>query len=139
MKNLPFHVVSWCGVIVSLLAISWCFAGEREEVSRLSGKYGNVEWNAMDQRIWKPARTEVVLWDMTRVDMVNEDYAIEVDYPEKWAEAIGQSLYYATVTGKKPGVIVLVTDFQKDMRYVYRLQTVAAKHGISVWVENVVE
>ena len=40
-------------------------------------------------------RKEVVLWDMTRVDCLAKDFAIEFDFAKKWAEAIGQSLYYS--------------------------------------------
>ena len=75
------------------------------------------------------AKLEVRLWDGTRVDLLNDEYAIEADWPQKWAEAIGQSLYYAELTGKKPGIILLVKDFKAERRYIYRCQTVCAKFG----------
>ena len=52
---------------------------------------------------------EVILWDMTRVDCMTKDYAIEFDFAKKWAEAIGQSLYYSKLTGKSPAIVLILT------------------------------
>ncbi len=70
------------------------------------------------------AQQEVVLWDGTRADLVGDDWVAEVDFEEKWAEAIGQSLYYAKATGKKPVVILLVKKSNSPSRFAYRAQTV---------------
>jgi hypothetical protein len=43
----------------------------------------------------------VVLPDGTRCDCLTDTHAIEFDFGNKWAEAIGQSAYYALQTGKK--------------------------------------
>jgi hypothetical protein len=51
---------------------------------------------------------EVVLEDGTRVDCLTSREAIEVDFSNKWAEAIGQALSYARQTGKRPGVLLIV-------------------------------
>jgi hypothetical protein len=110
-------------ILVSVFLCSVTFAGEVEETMRLAPKY--------------EAKAEVVLWDMTRVDLLNDEYAIEVEWPKKWAEAIGQSLYYSIVTNKKPAIILLIKDKKSESRYIYRLQTVAAKHGIKVYLEEV--
>lgn len=77
--------------------------------------------------------TEVILEDRTRVDIVTSTHVIEVDFAEKWAESIGQSLHYQGMTGKRAGVL-LVVEGKKDDRFVERLMGVAAKHGIDVWV-----
>ncbi len=80
--------------------------------------------------------TEVVLWDRTRVDILTDNYAYEVDWAPKWAESIGQSLYYAELTDKKPGIILLSK--RSEVRFIYRAQTVCAKHNIKlkvVWIE----
>lgn len=81
---------------------------------------------------------EVRLWDETRVDILTPEYAIEVDWASKWAEGIGQALYYSAVTGRKAGLVLLVRD-KDEFRYVYRGQTVAAKHGVKLWVVRVAE
>jgi len=75
---------------------------------------------------------EYVLDDRARVDCLTEDYAIEFDFGPKWAEAIGQALYYAAKTNRMPGV-VLIMEFPGDEKYLHRLQVVAQNYGIWVW------
>lgn len=66
-------------------------------------------------------RKEAILWDMTRVDCLAKDYAIEFDFAKKWAESVGQALYYAKMTGKKPAVTLILTS-PTDYRYVKRVE-----------------
>lgn len=66
-------------------------------------------------------RKEAVLWDMTRVDCLAKDYAIEFDFAKKWAEAIGQSLYYSKMTGKKPAIALILTSIT-DYRYLKKIE-----------------
>ena len=66
-------------------------------------------------------RKEAVLWDMTRVDCLAKDYAIEFDFAKKWAEAVGQSLYYSKMTGKKPAIALILTNLS-DYRYLKRIE-----------------
>ena len=49
----------------------------------------------------------------------------------KWAEAIGQALYYSIMTGKKPG-IVLIMEKETDGRYLKRLRAVTDRVIIRV-------
>lgn len=76
-------------------------------------------------------RKEVVLWDMTRVDCLAKDYAIEFDFAKKWAESIGQSLYYSKLTGKKPAVALILTS-PTDYRYVKRIERL--DNGIKIFL-----
>ena len=78
---------------------------------------------------------EVVLKDRTRVDCLTNEYAIEVDFAKKWAESIGQSLYYAHMTGKKPAVGLIMND-GKDKRYLKRLNVIAREYGIEIFIIN---
>ena len=41
--------------------------------------------------------TEYILADKTRVDCLTKDMAVEFDFASKWAESVGQSLYYAKI------------------------------------------
>lgn len=66
-------------------------------------------------------RKEAVLWDLTRVDCLTKDYAIEFDFAKKWAESVGQSLYYSKMTGKSPAVVLILTNIT-DYRYVKRIE-----------------
>lgn len=36
---------------------------------------------------------EYVLPDRTRVDCLTDEYAIEIEFAENWAESIGQAMY----------------------------------------------
>lgn len=78
-------------------------------------------------------KMEYVLKDRTRVDCLTDEQAIEVDFTKKWAESIGQSLYYANMTDRKPAV-GLIVDNQKDKRNLKRLNFIAKKYGIKVLV-----
>ena len=76
---------------------------------------------------------EVVLPDKARVDIVTKTHAIEVDFGPKWAESIGQSLYYANILNKRPGVVLVVSG-NYEYRNVNRLLYVAKKYKITVWL-----
>ena len=78
-------------------------------------------------------RSEYRLDDGTRIDCLTDTHAIEFDFAKKWAESIGQALYYAMKTGKRAGVVLIIENAQKEQRYLKRLQSVACRYGISVW------
>lgn len=75
-------------------------------------------------------KMEYVLFDKARVDCLTPEYAIEVDFAKKWAEGIGQALYYAEITKKKPAVALIVG--LDDEKYVNRIKTVADKFDIKI-------
>lgn len=68
-----------------------------------------------------------------RVDCLTDTHAVEVDFARKWAEAIGQSLYYAHYTGKKPGILLIVST-GKDQIRLKNIKPVVEKLGIDVWI-----
>lgn len=57
---------------------------------------------------------------------------MEVGYAHKWAEAIGQSLYYSSMTGKKPEVVLMMLE-EGGQSFAGRLRTVAQQQGDRVW------
>jgi hypothetical protein len=75
-------------------------------------------------------KIEFVLPDRTRVDCLTDEYAIEVDWAKKWAEGVGQSLFYAQMTKKKPAIGLIVGE--KDGRYLKRLRSISEKLGIKI-------
>ena len=77
---------------------------------------------------------EQSLLDRTRVDCLTGEYAIEVDFAKKWAEGVGQSLYYAAMTEKKPAVGLIVRDTDKDKRSIKRLEILAEKYAIKIFI-----
>jgi len=77
-------------------------------------------------------KAEFELKSHCRVDCLTKNYAVEFDFAPKWAEAIGQSLYYAKMTGKKPAII-LILESKKDWAYYNRLKKLCPEHGITLW------
>ena len=82
-------------------------------------------------------KMEYVLKDRTRVDCLSDEYAMEVDFAKKWAESIGQSLFYAEMTGKKPAIGLIVG--KKDARYVKRIKRVTNKFNIKIFEIDKIE
>ena len=56
---------------------------------------------------WCIGAAEVTLSDNTRADCITQTHVWEVDRGHKWAEALGQSLHYARLTGKQPGIALI--------------------------------
>jgi len=79
--------------------------------------------------------TEVVLLYKTRCDCLTETHAIEFDFAKKWAEAIGQALFYSTQTEHKAGIVLIIENEEKDQRYVDILSITIQYYGlpIDVW------
>lgn len=77
--------------------------------------------------------TEFTLLDKSgRIDCITKTEVIEVEFASKWAESIGQSLYYSIKTGLKPAVLLIIEN-NFDTRYLKKLNAVAEKYGISVY------
>jgi hypothetical protein len=76
---------------------------------------------------------EYRLKDKSKVDCLTKTYAIEVDFSKKWAESIGQSLYYSLETNTRPGVLLITEKKQKDIKYLKRLKRVAKELDITIW------
>lgn len=66
-------------------------------------------------------KIEYMLPDRTRIDCLTNEYAIEFDWAYKWAESIGQSLYYARQTGLKPAVAIIMKN-PNDEKYIKRIE-----------------
>ena len=83
---------------------------------------------------------EYYLPDRTRVDCLTESHAIEYDYGRKWAEAIGQSLHYAQMTGKEAGIVIIYKG-QKDDKYIARMNKVISRYSlpIEVWTVDYIK
>jgi hypothetical protein len=122
-----------------LLAVIAFFAGRlgwlpapnlEPSPERAGGRYHEVDY----QRAWAAAndgRTEVVLEDGTRIDILTRTHALEVDFAAKWAEGVGQSLHYAAQTGRRAG-IVLIMDGNAAPRHLARLQSVIQRYELPI-------
>ncbi|QYY36710.1 hypothetical protein [Ruficoccus sp. ZRK36] len=78
-------------------------------------------------------QTEVALPNDTRCDILTDTYAIEVDFADKWTEAIGQSLNYAAQTGRQ-AAIILVIEKPDQEKYLTRLQQVVQSFELPIRV-----
>lgn len=81
-------------------------------------------------------QTEVILRDLARCDCELTGYAVEFDFVEKWAEAVGQSLYYASMLNKQPGIVLIVkdnTDYTKYIKRVFAIERII-DIDIVIWV-----
>ncbi len=86
------------------------------------------------QKVWCEGRggeVEARLDDGRRVDCITDRYAIEMDFANKWPEAIGQSLAYGMLTKKQAG-IVLILRKPSDHEYWERLQQVLEHYKLPV-------
>lgn len=58
--------------------------------------------------LYPDAQLEVRMTDGTRADIVTDTWAVEVDRPKKWYEAVTQSLHYARLSHRNPAVVLVV-------------------------------
>ena len=67
-------------------------------------------------------RTEVTMPGGGKADCVAGDTVTEIDRTSSWAEAIGQSLYYAEQTGKRARVVLFCDDDTPNLCLAHRLR-----------------
>ena len=76
---------------------------------------------------------EYRLDDGCRVDCLTDEYAIEYDFANKWAEAVGQALYYAEKTGKKPAIVLILKN-EKQKKHLPKAEVLCKKYGIELGI-----
>lgn len=83
---------------------------------------------------WKGTE-KYVLDDGATVDCLTDEYAFEFDYSNKWAKALGLSLYYSMKTGKKPGIL-LIMDESSSQDHLEKLQKVVKQFrlDVKIWI-----
>ncbi|MDP0590333.1 MAG: hypothetical protein QS748_14545 [Candidatus Endonucleobacter bathymodioli] len=126
--------------VVILIAIYFYGIEEREDSSKKTTAKKIRIYEADYQKWWcekNHGEREVVLSDGTRSDCVTSDFAIEVDFSKKWAEAIGQSLHYARLTKKNAGILLIVNT-SNDKKHHQRLTNTISYYNlpIKVWTIN---
>jgi hypothetical protein len=70
--------------------------------------------------------------DGSRVDILTDKVAWEVEWARKWQEAIGQAHFYALATNRRPGIVLLLTGDKSEKVYYLRCLAVCAKTGITL-------
>ena len=104
---------------VAGMAVNAAGASEKEHQKRLCAGMELEKWTKQH----------------TRVDCLSDEFAIEVDFSDSWADAIGQSLHYAHEFGRKAGIILICKDTVKCTAHGYRLESTikAFNLPITVW------
>lgn len=113
-------------ILLSFIFFIFCFNGADAAHLYPEKYYQNIwceKWGGT---------AEYKLPDKTRVDCLTENYAAEFDFAPKWAEAVGQSLYYSKMTGRK-AAIVLIIEKDEDFVYYRRAKLLADDNNIQLW------
>lgn len=87
------------------------------------------------QKAWCEKRggiTEYVLSDKARVDCLTPTLAVEFDFANKWAECIGQALYYGRQTNRQAACVLIMERGEKDLKYLRRLRNAAYRKGVNL-------
>ncbi len=117
MKYAPFALV----VILPLATVAPQPPGEVAISARLASEIGG--------------QAEHRLPDGSRIDILTDDVAWEVEWSDKWEEAIGQSVFFSMATDRKPGVWLLLRgNYDEDY---LRCLMVCRKLGIELKTERV--
>ena len=74
---------------------------------------------------------EITAPDGTRCDIVTNTHAIEVDFADNWAQAIGQSLNYSFQLNKKAGIL-LILESPKDEKHLIRVQSIIEHYKLPI-------
>jgi len=102
--------------LLTILMLFFLFPVTASAKNLLKEKYYRSQW------CQGKGEMDVVLPDKNRCDCLTDTHAVEVEFGKKWAEAIGQSLYYSLQTGKRAG-IVLIIESNKYLKYWIRLNS----------------
>ncbi len=93
---------------------------------------GNFYTNTFCDRF--DGKKNINLKDGSRVDCQTDSHVIEIENAYKWDAALGRTLYNATVSGKKGGVVLIMKNPNSDKRYLDKLVKVTRKYKVYVWV-----
>ena len=83
---------------------------------------------------WLEKSSKTVKTNKGDIEILTDIYAIEIDYAKNWAESIGQSLYYALISDKKPGILLIIENPVNENKYLKKIITVADEYGIKLWM-----
>lgn len=98
------------GVLVFFLLVAPVLAWESLTFDLPSGGKESL-WRDALSRHWNGQVEQRI--EGGRVDVVTDRYAIEVEFPHKWHEGLGQALHYASATGKQ-GVLAIIAYAQGE-------------------------
>jgi hypothetical protein len=124
MKRLDRKRQSWLlhGLMILIIALWLWFLLTLIKGRMVEGK--RLHREVWYQQQWCDGQGGIAEWrlpDAARIDCLTDTHAIEFDFADKWAEAIGQALYYASQTGRRAGIVLIIRGDGKDQAYIDRL------------------
>jgi len=98
--------------------------------------HAKLKNKAVQECVCEGLRMEVGLKSGARAHYLSGTHAIEVDPTNKWAEALGKSLHYASQTGLKPKIILFCEeDLSICVKHRFRLISTIKAYGLDVDLE----
>lgn len=89
--------------------------------------------SAIQQCACQGMQMEVVTKSGARVDCLDDEYATEIEATSGWAQSIGQSLHYASETGKRARVLFFCEDEEAVCyRHVLRFESTVEAWGLPI-------
>ena len=122
MKSITYAIVS----ALLLVGIGWAAEIGIRPLHRTESYYQDKIHKIVG------GQREVITDDGTRIDILTDKYAIEVDFAHKWYEGVGQASHYAVKTGKLPMVYLIIEDPLNDAKYYNRCRAVCERLMIYV-------
>ena len=83
----------------------------------------------------RAGKSEVKTSQGTRVDCLLPDYAVEVDFDNKWAEGLGQALHYGVEFDRQPAVLLIIKDHDGKNRDKYKQRLESTIDGADLGVK----
>jgi len=110
------QIICALALILNLLPSSLHAQREADYITQLSAHLGGISEYKVENG---------------RVDILTDQYAIEVEKAQNWKHSIGQSLWYALQTNRRPGIILIMEDRINDRKHGIRLQSAIDYAGLS--------
>jgi len=79
---------------------------------------------------------EYILEDKTRIDCLTENNAIEHDWAKKWAECVGQALYYGAKKEKIPTCALIGTKKELD-RHSSKIKLISDHYNLNIKILHI--
>lgn len=106
------NIKAWWIIASFFLSTSICYGKHIQPEKTYQANWCNARGGIMEYK----------LNDNTRVDCLLPTMAVEVDFAPKWAECIGQALYYGQRTNRTPACVLIMENPEKDLKYLKRLR-----------------
>lgn len=112
----------------------------KNNITYISGQKA-YDYERTYQEYYCEGTSDVTLTDKTRADCLTNTHAIEFDFGEKWYEAVGQSLHYSALTGKRAGIFLIIHGKKGHQRHANRMINVIHHFNLPIdaWIFTVNE